>query len=98
MRTIQLEDLIKQARPLPWPVNGKVISEGGMTPEQLEATRILRRHAANQLKFLVESLRAQIETTKQLSNQQAMRDDFWHGTTALSELALEHAEKVQVEE
>lgn len=53
-KIIPLDQLIKRARQLPWPVNGRVANEGAMSPDQLEATRILRRHSANQLPNLID--------------------------------------------
>jgi hypothetical protein len=57
MIKIHIDDLIAQARPLPWPVNSAVVSEGSLTPAQLVATRILRRHAANQLPSMLHALK-----------------------------------------
>ncbi len=52
---MKLETLLKEIRPLPWPVNAKIEEKGALTFEQLAATRIYRRHAANVLPGLVEA-------------------------------------------
>ena len=56
MKMTTLKELLKSIRPLPWPVHGRVEEKGSLTPEQLIATRIYRRHAANVTPELIEAL------------------------------------------
>lgn len=79
MTTIPLTDILKIIRPLPWPVNGKVVNEGSMTQEQLEMTRIYRRHAANTLPESVAALRQ----AKQLIESQSTLFTEYSRNTAL---------------
>lgn len=57
MKTLPLKQILENIRPLPWPVNGKIEEKGALTPKQLEATRIYRRHAANSLPNMLMALK-----------------------------------------
>ncbi len=89
---MKLKKLLKQIRPLPWPVNAKVEEKGALTFEQLAATRIYRRHAANVLPEL-------LSAAKKYQQDSCRKTCIGYHSTACADLfaVIDSAENVEIE-
>lgn len=88
-KTIKLEDILKDVRELPWPVHARVEEKGALTPTQLLATRVYRRHAANHLPKLLKIANAILEPDISENERKSKR--------VYLAMAIRNAETIEVE-